>query len=59
MDVNDQIRETVALLQEMLRDLEGGHLHLGQPFDERTEAKITDLRRQIAQYQSILDKQRA
>ena len=56
MDVNDQIRETVARLQQMLHDLEGDHPHLGQPFDGRTEAKITDLRRQIAQYQSILDK---
>jgi hypothetical protein len=59
VNVNDQIRETVALLQEMLRDLEGSHLHIGGPFEGRTEAKIADLRRQIAQYQSILDKKQA
>jgi len=41
----------------MLHALQSGHLHIGGPFDGRTEAKIADLRRQIAQYQSILDKQ--
>jgi hypothetical protein len=59
MNVKDWIKAKVAELQEMLGALQSGHLHIGEPFEGRTEAKIADLRRQIAQYQSILDKQQA
>jgi hypothetical protein len=55
----DEIRADLADKQEMLEALEGGQLHIGAPFEGRTEAKIHDLRRQIAEYQAILDKRSA
>jgi len=54
-----EIETKLAEAQEMLEGLQSGHLHVGGPFEGRTEAKIHDLRRQIAEYQSILDKRHA
>lgn len=59
MDVKEEIRATLARLQEMLDALQSGKFHIGAPSEGRTEAKIADLRRQISQYRSILDKQHA
>ena len=56
---DQEIRAKMAEAQEFLKALESGNLHIGQPLEGRTEAKIADLRRQIAMYQSILDKRRA
>jgi ATP phosphoribosyltransferase len=53
---NDEIRAKLVEAQEMLEAMQSGKLHIGLPFEGRTEAKIYDLRRQIAEYQSILDK---
>jgi hypothetical protein len=39
--------------------MESGRVHLGAPFEGRTEAKIFDLRLQAAEWQSILDKRNA
>jgi hypothetical protein len=55
----DDIRAKLDEAQEMLDVLQSGNLHIGRPFEGRTEAKIADLRRQIAEYQSILDKRDA
>ena len=55
MDIEARLAEA----QEMLEGLQSGNLYIGQPFEGRTEAKIHDLRRQIAEYQSILDKDNA
>ena len=57
MNGKDEIKAKVAQLQEMLEALQNGRLYIGAPFEGRTEVKIADLSRQIAQYQSILDKQ--
>ncbi len=59
MDVKDEIDATLVKLREMLKALESGDLHIDAPFKGRTEAKVADLRRQIAQYQALLDKQYA
>jgi hypothetical protein len=53
---DDDIRAKLADAQAMLEALESGNLHIGRPFEGRTEAKMYDLRRKIAEYQSILDK---
>ena len=52
----DDIKATLAEAETFLAGLRGGDLHIGLPFEGRTEAKIADLQRQIAQYQSILSR---
>jgi hypothetical protein len=59
MSGDDEIRAKLVEAQEMLEALQSGNLHIDHPFEGRTEAKIYDLRRQIAEYQSILDKRHA
>ena len=59
MNYIDEIKAEQVELTEMLEALHGGNLHIGAPFEGRTEAKIADLRRQIAQYQAMIDKQHA
>jgi hypothetical protein len=54
-DINAKLVEA----REFLEALESGKLHIGAPHEGRTEAKIYDLKRQIAMYQSILDKRHA
>jgi len=58
-DDDEDINAKLAEAQEFLKALEGGNLHIGTPHEGRTEAKIYDLKRQIAMYQSILDKRHA
>jgi hypothetical protein len=53
------IRAKMADAQGFLEALAGGNVHIGTPFEGRTEAKIHDLRRQIAVYQSIIDERHA
>jgi hypothetical protein len=53
------IRAKMADAQGFLEALECGNAHIGTPFEARTEAKIQDLRRQIAVYQSIIDERPA
>jgi hypothetical protein len=55
MDVEAKLSEAKAHLE----GLESGHLHIGGPFENRTEAQIFSLRRQIAEYQAIIDKRNA
>jgi hypothetical protein len=55
----DQIRAELAQDQEFLEGLQSGKLHYGHPSDGRTEAKIFDLRRKIAEHQAILDRHHA
>ena len=47
-DSDEDIKDKVAEANEFLKALEGGDLHIGAPFEGRTEAKIHDLKRQIA-----------
>lgn len=49
------IRTKMADAQGFLEALEGGNSHIGTPFEGRTEAKIQELRRQIARYQLVID----
>lgn len=58
-DSDEAIKAKIAEAQNWLEGLEGGTLHIGAPYEGRTEAKIYDLKRQIAIYQSILDKRHA
>jgi hypothetical protein len=52
----EDIEAKIAEAQEFLAALESDDLHIGALFEGRTDAKMHDLRRQIAMYQSILDK---
>jgi hypothetical protein len=54
-DSDEDLRTRIADAQGFLEALEGGNIHIGTPFEGRTEAKVYDLRRQIAMYQSIID----
>jgi hypothetical protein len=56
---DDEIKAKLAEAQGHLEALQDGHLHIGHPSEHRTEAKIYDLRRQIAEYESILQKRDA
>ncbi len=53
---DEDIRAKLAEANGFLKALESGNLHIGAPFENRTEAKIYDLKRQIAMWHSILDK---
>jgi hypothetical protein len=55
----DEIRAKLIEAQDMLEALQGGQLHIGNSFEGRTEAKMYGLRRQIAMYESMLDKSSA
>jgi hypothetical protein len=55
----EDINAKLAEAEEHLKGLESGALHIGAPYEGRTEAKILDLKRQIAMYQSILEKRDA
>jgi hypothetical protein len=56
---DEDIRARLAEDEDFLTALQSGNLHIGRPSEGRTEAKIADLRRQIAIWQSILAKRRA
>ena len=49
----------MADAQGFLEALEAGNVHIGTPFEGRTEAKIQELRRQIAMYQSLIAEHQA
>jgi hypothetical protein len=48
MDVNEEIRATLARLRELLDALQSGNFQIGTTSERRRETKIADLRRQIA-----------
>ena len=58
-DSNETIKAKIAEAKDLLVGLESVTLHIGGPFEGRTEAKIYDLKRQIPMYQSILDTRHA
>ncbi len=43
-------------MKDMLEALETGRIHIGNPWEGRTEAKIGDLRRKISDYQLLIEK---
>jgi hypothetical protein len=58
-DSDEAIKAKITEAQDFLAGLEGGTLHIGAPYEGRTEARIYDLKLKIAMYQSILDKRHA
>jgi len=54
-DIRTKLAESEAFLEGLL----SGKLQIGPPSEGRTEAKIADLRRKIADYKSVLDRQHA
>lgn len=52
----DDIKAKLAEAETFLEGLRSGDLHIGLPFEGRTEAKVADLRRQVATYRSILSR---
>jgi len=43
--------------KEQLEALETGKLHIGNPWEGRTEEKMHDLRRKIAEHQSLIERE--
>jgi hypothetical protein len=58
-DSDEDLKAKIADAQGFIEALEGGNIHVGTPFEGRTEAKIFDPRRQIATYRSIIDQRHA
>lgn len=56
---DEDIKARLAEDEDFLTALQSGKLHIGHPPGGRTEAKIADLQRQIAIWQSLLVKRRA
>jgi hypothetical protein len=56
---DDALKAKISEAEEFLAALESGHVHIGDPFEGRTEAKIYHLKRQIEMYQSILGRRDA
>ncbi len=44
-----------ADMQEMLDALEGGKIHIGNPWEGRTEAKIAELRHKISNLNQLIE----
>lgn len=55
-DGDEAIKGKIAEAKEWLEGLESGKLHIGAPFEGRTEARVFALKRDIAMWQSILDR---
>jgi hypothetical protein len=53
---DDAMKAKSTEMQEFSTALESGNLHFDLPFERRAEAKMTDLRRRIAIYESILER---
>jgi hypothetical protein len=58
-DSDEGLKAKIAEAQDLIEGLEGGTLQIGDPFEGRTKERIYDLKRQIAAYQSILEKRHA
>ncbi len=48
-----------AEMQEMLEALQGGALHIGNPWEGRAEAKIADLRHKISNLDQLIETEKA
>ncbi len=53
--VEDLRAKRLALMDE-LAAFETGQLHIGNPWENRTEARMHDIRRKIAVYDQLLEK---
>lgn len=52
----ETLKAEQAEMKDMLEALETGKIHIGNPWERRTEAKIGDLRRKISDYQLLIEK---
>jgi hypothetical protein len=52
----ETLRAEQAELITELQALQSGYLHIGNPYEGRTEARIYDRQRKIADYQQIIDR---
>jgi hypothetical protein len=55
-DSVDDIKAKLAEAEEFLEGLRSGNLHIGNPSEGRSEAKMADLQRQIEMYRLILER---
>jgi hypothetical protein len=55
----NDIRSRLTEAEAFLEDLQSGRVHIGPLSGGGTEARIANLRRKIAEYKSILDRQHA
>jgi hypothetical protein len=46
-----------AEMQRMLEDLLSGNVHIGNPWENRTEAKIADLRHKISNLDELIERE--
>jgi hypothetical protein len=58
-DSDEALRAKIAENEKFIEALESGGAHIGLPYEGRSEAKVLDLKRQNAMWQSILDKRDA
>ena len=59
-DYIEQLKSEIVTLQAMLGPLESGKMHIGErrvnePWQDRTQAQIDWLKRNIAMYQAMVD----
>ena len=59
-DYIDRLKSEIVALKAMLEPLESGKMHIGErqvnePWQDRTQAQIDWLKRNIAMYQMIVD----
>jgi hypothetical protein len=52
----EDLRAEQAEMKAQLEAFETGQLHIGNPWEGRTEAKMHDLRRKIAEHQLLINK---
>jgi len=50
------LRAEQSEMKDMLAAFETGKLHYGSPWEGRTDAKMYDLRRKIAEHQLLIEK---
>lgn len=48
-----------AEMQKMLEALQSGSVHIGNPWENRTEAKIADLRHKISNLDQLIETENA
>ena len=51
----EALKAKQAEMKDMLDALETGKIHIGNPWEGRTEAKIGDLQRKISDYQLLIE----
>jgi hypothetical protein len=58
-DSDEALKAKIAENEKFIEALDSGEVHIGLPYEGRSEDKVLDLKRQNAMWQSILDKRDA